>query len=115
LKKIKNKNFKIILTSFFFLLGLFFLALAFEEKVYAFSFDPIGWLSKLFSKKEDPLKLKINVPPPPPPTALYQNNLNASQNLETQVSNFGNFGTQGSPFPLQSHEPKAKSSPWQWY
>jgi hypothetical protein len=112
LKKIKIKKFESILIICFFFLGLFIWALAFDEKVYAFSFDPIGWLSKLFSKKEDTLRLKINVPPPPPPTFLYQKNLNGNQNFETQVSSFGN---QSSLFSTQSNEPKTKSSPWHWY
>jgi len=88
--------------------------------------NPFKGISKLFPKKEDPLRLKLNVPPPPPPSVVSQTLPSHVENPSYLPSAFPPQQLQQTqqetlpqpkePLPPQSPTSSSqKSSPWQWF
>jgi len=80
-------------------------------------------ISRLLPKKEDPLRLKLNVPPPPPPTVVSQSSPSYLESPSYPSSTFPSQQVQQEPFPQPKEtlppQPSSsswqKSSPWQWF
>ncbi|MEZ0343347.1 MAG: hypothetical protein ABWJ99_00860 [Caldimicrobium sp.] len=106
-----------------FLPGPVFPAPLYEENPLISQFNPLKWFSSLFPKKENPLRLKLNVPPPPPPSILFQNNQGINQKVEKQTQSLVGSEKEKPNF-LELESPKTQSqpqktqvnpSPWRWY
>lgn len=83
-----------------------------EEKESILSkINPFRALSKLFPRKEEPLKIKIQVPPPPQPP-FFSPQISSSQPLQPFSQP---LQPQPLPSPPPSQPPASGSSPWQWF
>lgn len=97
-----------------------------KEKPSFFSrINPINLLSKVIPKRENPLRISLEVPPPPPPTILSATNIfSQSPFLSSSQEDTPSFTPQRTPsqIPSKSTDNKPQSifsprssSPWQWF
>lgn len=83
-----------------------------EEKESILSkINPFRAISKLLPRKEEPLKIRIQVPPPPQPP-FYATQVPNSQPLYLPPQP---VQPQPLPSPPLSQPPTSGSSPWQWF
>lgn len=112
-----------IILIFLFLPGSVLPAPLYEENPLSSQFNPLKWFSSLFPKKENPFKLKLNVPPPPAPTILFQNTQRINQEVEKQppipvesekeMPNLSEL--QSTEQQSQPQKSTYSPSPWLWY
>ncbi|MCS7150626.1 MAG: hypothetical protein RMI93_07825 [Caldimicrobium sp.] len=84
-----------------------------DEKVSLVSrLNPLKAISKLLPKKDDPLRVKVQVPPPPPPPGVEKAPQPLLFDRKITVPSKGNEPLTDIPSPIK---PTYTSSPWQWY
>lgn len=87
-----------------------------EEPSFLSKINPFRKLSQLFSKKEDTLKIKIEVPPPPPPPIGGIYSTEGPKNMKETASPLVEEKKPSSVVERNTVQQNEKrNSPWQWY
>ncbi len=78
--------------------------------------NPLGLFSKLLPKKEDPLKIKLEIPPPPPPPSMVQSQIPVSSMPPSAIPSPQTTLPPSLEKPSVELLPSPKSAtPWQWF